>query len=100
MSNSVYFRTPIINSLKTVCKEYAMSLGIDNSPVKRKATAEELAEFADVKPYKGWTEADTYRARTFAERQAGYYSREKVVNPKSSIAKLKADGKIYVDNRA
>ena len=86
-------------SIKQSCKEYATSLGIDNSPVIRQATAEEMREFDNIKPYKGWTEADRYKAKAFADRQAGYYSREKIVNPKSSIARLKADGRIYVQNR-
>ena len=90
-------------SIKQSCKEYARSLGIDNSPVIRQATAEEMMEFDNIKPHKGWTEADSYRAKAFADRQQGYYARQltqkKVVNPKSSIARMKADGRIYVQNR-
>ena len=91
-------------NIKQSCKEYAMSLGIDNSPVVRQATAEEMREFDNIKPYKGWTEADSYKAKAFADRQQGYYARQftqkNVVNPISTLAKLKKERKVCCESRA
>ena len=89
-------------NIKQSCKEYARSLGIDNSPVIRQATAEEMREFENIKPYKGWTEADSYKAKAFADRQQGYYNRQvtqkRIVNPKSTKSTLKHNGLLYAQN--
>ena len=96
--NNMGWKADSLN-IKQSCKEYAMSLGIDNSPVIRQATAEEMMEFDNIKPYKGWTEADKYNVVAMAQRQNGYSSKTPMKNPQSTITQLRAKGKIYHENR-
>ena len=100
--NNMGWKADSLN-IKQSCKAYAASLGIDNSPVIRQATADEMREFENVKPYKGWTEADSYKAKAFADRQQGYYARQanksQTEIPRATKSVLKAKGKIYAQNR-
>ena len=99
--NNMGWKADSLN-IKQSCKEYARSLGIDNSPVIRQATAEEMQELAKVKPYKRDLEADSYVIGKWAKttNTGSIDERKKFVRSPSTVNVLKQRGKIYCGNRA
>ena len=92
-----YSRTPDFEQCQQNIKSYIAELGINNAPTVRKATPEELAEFAGVKGF-AVSEADKYRIESCQNRRNDYGTLNRTgkatSNPDSSKALLKNQNKL------